>query len=146
MSEINTSLKNIASNLSNSAIELSDDIEIKIGSFRKTKKELKKVLEDELEYQEIYEQWFPGEKITPEALSAAPTKIMKEFILASVADFAADLEEEIVSNRSVGVGIRNYFNRMLLHFGIDSIELKAYLESVKISPRFIEKFILWIYA
>ena len=135
----------IASSLKKSALELSDDIEIKIGSFRKTKKELKKVLEDELEYQEIYEQWFPGEKITPEALSEAPTKIMKEFVLASVVDFAVELENEPVTNRSVGTGIKNYFRSMLLRFEIDSIELKSYLEDMKVSSRFIEKFLAWIY-
>ncbi len=139
------SLEDIASSLSNSALELSDDIEIKIGSFRKTKKELKKVLEDELEYQEIYEQWFPGEKITPEALSEAPTKIMKEFVLASVADFAVELENEPIANRSVGTGIKNYFRSMLLRFEIDSIELKAYLEGMRVSSKFIERFLAWIY-
>jgi hypothetical protein len=139
------SLKDIASSLSNSAFELSDDTEIKIGSFRKTKKELKRVLEDELEYQEIYEQWFPGEKITPEALSEAPTKIMKEFVLASVADFAVELENEPVANRSVGTGIKNYFRSMLLRFEIDSIELRAYLEGMRVTSKFIERFLAWIY-
>ena len=143
MSEIK--LKDIASSLSNSAFELSDDIEIKIDSFRKTKKELRQVLEDQLEYQEIYEQWFPGEKITPEALSEAPMKIMKEFVLASVADFAVELDSEPVANRSVGTGIKNYFRSMLLRFEIDSIELKAYLENVRVSSKFIERFLAWIY-
>lgn len=138
-------LKDIASSLSNSAFELSDDIEIKIDSFRKTKKELRQVLEDQLEYQEIYEQWFPGEKITPEALSEAPMKIMKEFVLASVADFAVELDSEPVANRSVGTGIKNYFRSMLLRFEIDSIELKAYLENVRVSSKFIERFLAWIY-
>lgn len=138
-------LDTIANSLENSAFELSDDTEIKIGSFRKTKKELKKILEDELEYQEIYEQWFPGEKITPEKLSEAPTKIMKEFVLASVADFAVELENEPVANRSVGTGIKNYFRSMLLRFEIDSIELKAYLEGMRVSSKFIERFLAWIY-
>lgn len=135
----------IAASLESSALELSDNIEVKIGSFRKTKKELKQVLEDQLAYQEIYEQWFPGEKITPEALSEAPTKIMKEFVLASVADFAVELENEQVADRSVGTGIKNYFRSMLLRFEIDSIELKAYLEDMKVSSKFIEKFLAWIY-
>ena len=139
------SLEDVASNLSKAAFELNDDIEIKIGSFRKTKKELLQTLEDQVSYQEIYEQWFPEEEITPQNLAGAPRRIVREFVLASVVDFAVELSEEESSKRSVGTGIKNYFRNMLLEYKIDSLELQAYLERMEVSPTFIESFVKWIY-
>lgn len=139
------SLGEVASNLSKAAFELKDDIEIKIGSFTKTKKELLQTLEDQVLYQEIFEQWFPEEEITPQNLAEAPRRIVREFVLASVVDFAVELSEEESSKRSVGTGIKNYFRNMLLEYKIDSLELQAYLERMKVSPAFIESFIKWIY-
>lgn len=139
-------LKGILSSISDTALEFSDDVTLKIGSFEKTKKELKETLENEVKYQEIYEQWFPYEDITPENLEAAPRRIIRAYVLATVVSFAQKLSDLPSGERNAGKMMQTFFVKQLMRFKIDSIELKAELKANGISEIFAESFTKWIFV
>lgn len=138
-------LTTVTEKISAELLEFDPELKLKIGTFEKTPAEIEKVFEDQLQYQEIFEAWFPYEELSPEKLKAAPKRIMREFILTSVADLANDISNEPISKRNLGVGLKLYFKRLLLRFKIDSIELEQYLRNSDVDPEFIETFIKWIF-
>ena len=138
-------VEKILKDIKKTASDFLEEKTIKIGSFEKTEKELKETLENEIRYQEIFENWFPHEEITPEALERAPKRIIRSYVLATVVDFALKVYNLPSSERNIGRFFKTYLHQQLIRLKIDSIELEEELKEYIEDKTFIRNFAMWLY-